>query len=275
MAKALYGKEEHIHPLNPKEKTMHYDKVNNLLQKMMYVLMIMTPVGIIIMLFPELKGKYLWTTNIFLSFQFIALLCYMFLNYTQKSVFITIPVMIVSGYLLEYIGVKTSFPFGSYIYTDTLQPQIFGVPLAISLSWVVVVAGSYLIISSVKSFNLFAVVIYSSVLVLAFDLLLEPFASFINGYWIWTFSFVPIQNYISWFAVAAVFTVILEKYLVPLTGGERKSKVVSNIPLILYLISVFQFSFVNVFNSYILPTVSGIALIIIVSIIIYRRTNEV
>ncbi len=254
---------------------MSYNLVSNFLQKLMYVLIIMTPVGIIIMMFPELREKYLWTTNIFLSFQFIALLFYMLLNYTQKSVVITVPVLIVSGYLIEYIGVKTSFPFGSYIYTETLQPQILQVPLAISLSWVVVVAGSYMIVSSVKPFNLFAVVTYSSVLVLAFDLLLEPFASFINGYWTWTFSFVPIQNYISWFAVAAVFTMFLAKFLVPRACVESKSKVVSNTPLILYLISIFQFSIVNIFNSYILPTVSGIILLIIVLIIIYRRPNEV
>lgn len=254
---------------------MSYNLVSNFLQKLMYVLIIMTPVGIIIMMFPELREKYLWTTNIFLSFQFIALLFYMLLNYTQKSVVITVPVLIVSGYLIEYIGVKTSFPFGSYIYTETLQPQILQVPLAISLSWVVVVAGSYMIVSSVKPFNLFAVVTYSSVLVLAFDLLLEPFASFINGYWTWTFSFVPIQNYISWFAVAAVFTMFLAKFLVPRACVESKSKVVSNTPLILYLISIFQFSIVNIFNSYILPTVSGIILLIIVLIIIYRRANEV
>ncbi len=254
---------------------MSYNFVNNLLQKLMYVLLIMTPVGIIIMMFPELREKYLWTTNIFLSFQFMALLSYFFLNYKRKSIAVTVPVLLISGFLLEYIGVKTSFPFGSYVYTDMLQPQILQVPLAISLSWVVVVAGSFLIVSSVKSLNTFALITYSSVLVLAFDFLLEPFASFINGYWIWTFSFVPIQNYISWFFVAVVFTLFLSKFLVPQSNENKKSKVVSNTPLILYLISIFQFSVVNIFNSYILPTVSGIILVIVVLIIIYRRTHEV
>lgn len=254
---------------------MSYNFVNNMLQKLMYVLLIMTPVGIIIMIVPELREKYLWTTNIFLSLQFIAMLSYMLLNYTRKSVSISIPVLLLSGYLLELIGVKTSVPFGSYIYTDTLQPQILQVPLAISLSWIVVVAGSFMIVSSVKSLNTFAFVTYSSVLVLAFDLLLEPFASFINGYWIWTFSFVPIQNYISWFFVAVVFNLFLSKFLVQQSSENKKSKVVSNTPLILYLISIFQFSVVNLLNSYILPTVSGIILITVVLIIIYRRTHEV
>lgn len=254
---------------------MSYNLVNNLLQKLMNILLIMTPVGIIIMMFPELREKYLWTTNIFLAFQFIALLCFLLLNYTRVSVAVTVPVLLISGFLLEYIGVKTSFPFGSYVYSDLLQPQILEVPLAISLSWVVVVAVSYLIISSVKSLNLFAIVIYSSVLVLAFDLLLEPFASFINGYWTWTFSFVPIQNYVSWFVVAVVFALFLSKFLVPQSSDIKKSKVVSNTPLILYLISIFQFSIVNILNSYILETISGIVLIIVIMILIYRRTNEV
>ena len=254
---------------------MSYNSVFDLLHKLIYVLMVMTPVGIVIMLIPELRDKYLWTTNIFLSLQFISLLLYMFLNFTSKSVIFTISVLIIFGYFIEFIGVKTTFPFGSYIYTDMLQPQLLGVPIAISLSWVVVVAGSYLMVSSSKSLNLFAVIIYSSVLVLAFDFLLEPFASFINGYWTWTFSYVPIQNYISWFTVAAVFTVFLAKFLVPITRLERKSKVVSNIPLIIYLISIFQFSIINIYNNYILSTVLGFILITIVLFIIYRRLNEI
>lgn len=246
-----------------------------MLQKLMYVLLIMTPVGIIIMIVPELREKYLWTTNIFLSLQFVAMLSYMLLNYTRKSVSISIPVLLLSGYLLELIGVKTSVPFGSYIYTDTLQPQILQVPLAISLSWVVVVAGSFMIVSSVKSLNTFAFVTYSSVLVLAFDLLLEPFAAFINGYWTWTFSFVPIQNYISWFVIALAFTLFLSKYLVPQLNLINKSKVVSYTPLILYIISISQFSIINIYYSYVLPSVSGIILIIVVLLIIYWKTNEV
>lgn len=254
---------------------MSYNFVNNMLQKLMYVLLIMTPVGIIIMIVPELREKYLWTTNIFLSLQFVAMLSYMLLNYTRKSVSISIPVLLLSGYLLELIGVKTSVPFGSYIYTDTLQPQILQVPLAISLSWVVVVAGSFMIVSSVKSLNTFAFVTYSSVLVLAFDLLLEPFAAFINGYWTWTFSFVPIQNYISWFVIALAFTLFLSKYLVPQLNLINKSKVVSYTPLILYIISISQFSIINIYYSYVLPSVSGIILIIVVLLIIYWKTNEV
>jgi len=237
--------------------------------------MIMTPVGVIIMLIPELKDKYLWTTNIFLSIQFVALLSYMLLNYSGRSVIINLTVLLLSGYFLELIGVKTSFPFGSYVYTDKLQPQILQVPLTISLSWVVVVTGSFMIVSSLKTLNVFAIVTYSSVLVLAFDLLLEPFAGFINGYWTWTFSFVPIQNYISWFVIAFVFTLFLSKYLVPQSNVINKSKVVSYTPLILYIISISQFSIINIFNSYVLPTVSGIILIIVVLILIYRRTNEV
>lgn len=254
---------------------MYYKIMNRAAETLNYVLMIMMPVGIIIMLTPELKEKYLWTTNIFILLQFLAMLAYMLLNFTGKSVLTAAGVMLVSGYLLELTGIKTDFPFGSYFYTETLQPQISGVPIAISISWVMVVAVSYLIVLRAKHLNLFATVVYSSALVLAFDFLLEPFASFINFYWKWTLSFVPLQNYVTWFLAAAVFTVFLKKVLVNNSNSVKQCRIVPFTPIILYMVSIIQFSVINIYHGYYIPTISGIVLTAVILTILYRRPNEV
>ena len=35
----------------------------------------------------------------------------------------------VAGFCFEFVGVHSGFPFGSYFYTEGLQPQLAGVPV--------------------------------------------------------------------------------------------------------------------------------------------------
>ncbi|MDQ1294333.1 MAG: hypothetical protein QG608_2216 [Actinomycetota bacterium] len=42
------------------------------------------------------------------------------------------------GLVLETIGLRTGFPFGSYTYSASLGPQVFGVPLIVPLAWLTI-----------------------------------------------------------------------------------------------------------------------------------------
>lgn len=236
----------------------------------------MTAVGLVIMTNAELREKYIWTTTVFLSIQFAALVLYMILNYELKGLYIIIPLMLVSGYLIEYAGVKTGYPFGEYLYTDKLQPQLFNIPVAISLSWVIVVVSSFLIVFSDNGKNLFTKVVYSSLIVLGLDLMLEPFAAFINQFWVWRAGFVPLQNYVSWFFIAVVFSTLLH-----LTIGkksvraDKRSMLINYTPYIILSINVVHFSFINLLNAHYISTLSGLILITLIVIIKKRGKLEV
>jgi uncharacterized membrane protein len=41
----------------------------------------------------------------------------------------------VPGYAVEVLGVHTGVPFGSYAYSSTLGPRLFGAPPLIGLAW--------------------------------------------------------------------------------------------------------------------------------------------
>lgn len=236
----------------------------------------MTAVGLAIMTNAELREKYIWTTTVFLSIQFAALVLYMILKYELKGLSIIIPVMLVSGYLIEYAGVKTGYPFGEYLYTDKLQPQLFGVPAAISLSWVIVVVSSFLIVFSENGKNLFAKIVYSSLIVLGLDLMLEPFAAFINQFWIWRAGFVPIQNYVSWFIIAVIFSTLLYRLVRKKSLRDNKSSLlIDYAPYIILSINVVQFSIINLLNAHYISTLSGLILITLIVIIKKRGKLEV
>jgi uncharacterized membrane protein len=236
----------------------------------------MTVVGLFIMTNDVLKEKYIWTTTVFLFIQFLALVLYMILNYDTKRTVTIILIMLISGFLLEYAGVKTGYPFGEYIYTDKLQPQLFNVPSAIILSWVIVVVNSFLIVFSDDRKNNFANVVYSSLIVLGLDLMLEPFAAFINSFWVWRAGFVPIQNYVSWFAAAVIFSTLL--YLITRNKSKRADKssfLIKYTPYIILSINVIQFSIINIMNAHYLSTVSGLILITFIIFIKKRGRLEV
>jgi uncharacterized membrane protein len=101
------------------------------------------------------------------------------------------------GFVAETIGVKTGFPFGRYLYTGTLAPSLFGVPLAIACAWMVLFA-------FVRQFT--RNVWLAATLLTATDLLIDPLASGALGFWRWSvpglYFGVPISNFAGWFLVS-------------------------------------------------------------------------
>lgn len=104
------------------------------------------------------------------------------------------------GMLVEILGVNTGFPFGMYYYTEKFGTQLFGVPLIIGANWVLLsyccgmLAQPYFGNDGIR-------IIAASALMLAFDLLLEPFA-IRHSFWVWQSGAPPLQNFLSWFVVS-------------------------------------------------------------------------
>jgi putative membrane protein len=115
-------------------------------------------------------------------------------------------------FAIEWIGVNTGLPFGRYVYTDVLTPLVAGVPVAIAAAWYSTLVSTWRIGSWLAGGGRGArlrTALYAGVLTLALDLALEPFASFVNGYWLWVDGTVPLQNTISWFVLATAGAWIL------------------------------------------------------------------
>ena len=115
--------------------------------------------------------------------------------------------VIVGGILVETVGVQTGFPFGSYHYGETLLPAVGKVPIAIGFAWLGVLLSSTAI--SQRLLNRFhvdspwVVILLSAFLMVVFDVVMEP-AAIRLGYWDWGGS-IPLQNYIAWWALGALF----------------------------------------------------------------------
>ena len=199
------------------------------------------------------------------------------------------------AFAVEYVGVVTGWPFGRYVYTPVLQPQIAGtVPLAICFAWLMVVPCAWEVARRLvpSSYGRWPALLASASLVLLLDLQIETVAAHINGYWRWfdggPYHGVPTQNFAAWWVVGLALSALLERLTrtqnpeprtqnpEPRTQNKdsltpRRIFVLRSlffvldpvrIPVLLYLLSTVMFTAVNLARGYTLAGLVGLAALV-------------
>ena len=233
----------------------------------------MFPVGYIIM-FTEFGSRFLWTTTIFLGLE--ALITFIILTKLADllSVVITTAVIFMASWFIEYWGVTTGFPFGSYSYSGILSPHIGGVPLAIMFAWFTLSSCSLLAARFLlKGSSEISAISIASVFILASDVLLEPFAAFVNKFWLWSESAIPMQNFLSWYAIGLIFIFTFSQ-LIKWHNNADYGSALYKIPVIIMLINISNFAVVNIFNNYVTITVFGLLLFVILILPVILIKNK-
>lgn len=123
----------------------------------------------------------------------------------KNRVYLAISAMVI-GMLIEIIGVNSGIVFGDYSYGPLLGLKIFGVPVLIGITWLLVTLSAWQIVSF-SNLNKFYKIIVASWLVVMFDLVLEQFAT-AYGLWSWQNAVIPLKNYVTWFVVGAVIVTL-------------------------------------------------------------------
>lgn len=141
-------------------------------------------------------------------------------------------VFFLSGMTAEWIGVNKSWLFGVYSYGSNMGPLFDGVPYLIGVYWAVLVfiTGS---ISTRISSNILVRILIGSSLMVILDYLMEAVAPVFN-FWTFEGGIAPLENYLTWFAVAALLHFIFQKGTIK---GDFKFS------LALYLIQLVFFGY--------------------------------
>jgi putative membrane protein len=117
-----------------------------------------------------------------------------------------------TGFAFEAFGVRFGLPFGEYVYTGVLWPQLLGVPIAIGVAWMVLVAFAS---DFACRFRLrpWLASACAALLTTATDLVIDPLAANRLGYWKWAhggvYYGVPFTNFVGWFITALLASRIL------------------------------------------------------------------
>lgn len=106
--------------------------------------------------------------------------------------------------LAEYLGTNFGILFGNYTYGNILGLAIGGVPVIIGVNWIMVVSSS-LSLSHKLQLGKWPSIGLAAVFATVFDFLLEPVAIKYD-WWQWQGNAVPVFNYLTWFALAFVFS---------------------------------------------------------------------
>ncbi|MBN2030596.1 carotenoid biosynthesis protein [bacterium] len=122
--------------------------------------------------------------------------------------------ILLGGWGAEYVGVNTHFPFGNYQYGTVLEPRILEIPIAIGFAWLSICLSSLMITCKTvnrekikNSFSFFIIPVFTAILMLLFDTVMENAATKLE-YWMWNTNSIPIQNYLSWFSLGLLFSTL-------------------------------------------------------------------
>jgi uncharacterized membrane protein len=141
------------------------------------------------------------------------------------------------GGVAHAVGAVAQIPFGPFIFSHHAGPEIFKtLPWLLPFVWVVVVLNSRgtarLILRpwrKTKTYGLWVIGL-TSVLTLFFALALDPFASRVKHYWIWTSTKFPLEwygapliNFLSWAFVTLLILVLVTPALINKQLSKRSS----------------------------------------------------
>lgn len=177
------------------------DRLMGLRDKAAWIMIILFSVGSVGHVLGATRDLMLFLTPLFLLSMGMLVLLPDVLN-RRYRLFAWVLVTYVITFALEAVGVATGAVFGEYSYGSTLGPELFEVPVVIGFNWVVVIMGSYELVSRFLR-NRFAGAVAAGFTAMLFDVVLEPVAMELD-YWDWAGGTIPVQNYIAWFVIAAV-----------------------------------------------------------------------
>jgi phytoene synthase len=167
------------------------------------------------------------------------------------------------GYGIELIGTQTGYPFGPYHYTDVLQPQVLGIPIAIAIAWGSLV-GLWGLLGPQGRLKR---ALWVAIGAVATDVLLEPYATAIRGYWQWETPAIPLANYLSWGVFAALLSLLYPRRT---ALQATYPDVLSNLGRVLLSLLVLLLLVANLVQGQ-RVFISFIAAITIVLLLLWRR----
>jgi len=184
------------------------------------------------------------------------------------------------SFLMEYLGVKTGLIFGSYHYTDALNPKVLGtVPLVIPLAYFMVLYPSRMLADLItwgKAAGLTKGILWSlwtsllaALAMTAWDLGMDPVMVHEVKAWVWhtpgPYFGIPIHNFVGWFGTTFLIALCAEllEPRMELRPLGRLHRGVITLPLVGYGLLCVGGPFVGVPTDtrLVLPFTMGIPLI--------------
>jgi putative membrane protein len=111
----------------------------------------------------------------------------------------------IMGFIAEVVGVHSGVIFSGYWYTDVLVPQLLNVPLVMICAWIVLIGYVRQMLIGCAC-SRWLIVVIAGAWMTAIDLVIDPLAAGVLGYWQWLeqglYYGIPVHNFLGWFGVS-------------------------------------------------------------------------
>lgn len=138
------------------------------------------------------------------------------------------------SFLIEWIGVHTGWLFGNYSYGNNLGWKLDGIPVIISINWLLVTFSANALASKVPVRPIIQATI-AACLMTGLDFLIEPVA-IKSDYWAWSDGSIPMFNYLCWFAFSLLFSFWIH---------ARKNVQKNQVSMVIYVVMLLFFAILN------------------------------
>ncbi len=196
-----------------------------------------------------------WMASLMLILEGLVATAWVIINYGPWRGFCGALAVLFGAFTVEAIGVSTGFPFGQYEYTNVLAPKLLVVPIGIMFAWLMMILSSFFMAHFIVERlwprrGLPTVIVLSASMALASDLLMEPVAVHIQGYWTWldngSYYGVPTSNFIAWGVTSLLLVLMLSR----IVGANRTPRLSKGfryrfIPMALFMMNLVMFAAIN------------------------------
>ena len=117
-------------------------------------------------------------------------------------------IVLLFGFFVEVIGVKTGVIFGTYWYGKTLGVKLLEVPVMIGVNWFLLVYLIAAVLHKIRNVISFAAIAAAEMTLL--DVFIEPVAIKLD-FWQWQNDVIPLQNYIAWYLISFLLFLFFRK----------------------------------------------------------------
>lgn len=154
-------------------------------------------------------------------------------RYGWDNLFIFFGITFLVSWSIEAVSIAAGFPFGGYYYTELLGARIGAVPLAVLaayfvagyLAWTMGTTFLGNLGTGIERKNLFLVPATASLIMVMWDLCMDPIKSTIEGAWVWerggAHHGVPFSNYFGWYLTMFIIYQLFALYLYHFSANER------------------------------------------------------
>ena len=174
---------------------------------------------------------------------------------------------------VERVGITTNRPFGHYLYSGALRPQVAGVPALVPMAWLAMAVPARETAHAALGRRSTRVtrIVGGALTLTAWDLFLDP-QMVGEGYWQWArrgvYRGIPVSNYLGWFLTGVGAMAVLE---VVLPAGQPASDLVAEYGV---MAAMETAGFATFLGDRIVAAVGGAAMLPITGLAVARLVGQ-